>query len=336
MPIYSCKSCNFSTKLKGNYSQHLKTKKHLNNVKIYNNYDNEIIHNTINIKTIKMNPNESFLNPNESFLNHNESFLNPNESYLNPNESFLNPNESYLNPNESYLNHIESSNKKNNNSKKYICNFCQNSYTTSSNLHRHLKKCKLSNEENLLSTIKDLEESHKKELEKQREKISLMEKEKEEMKSQIDILLTKVGDTTNITNNTIVLNCYGNENLNHITDSFKTDLLKIPYGMIPKLIEAIHFNKNCPENKNILLPNKKATYVKVYQGNEWKYKDRKETIKELVDKNYSILDAHYESKNKVLDNIHKERYVEFKDKLSQNNNIDKKVNNDVDLLLINN
>ena len=85
MPIYECKTCNFSTKLKGNYSQHLKTKKHLCN---YNNSNHKLEDLSEGIKTIKMNPNESFLNPNESYLNPNESFLNPNESYLNPNESF--------------------------------------------------------------------------------------------------------------------------------------------------------------------------------------------------------------------------------------------------------
>ena len=304
MPLYTCTYCNFSTKLKGNYSQHIQTKKHHQNV--------------TNITTKKLNHSicniVPKLNPNKSYLNHFESLLNPNESLLNPNESF---------------------NKKNN--KKYICDFCNCIYSTSSNLYRHIKKCKKHNETNLLCTIKDLEETHKKELKKQQEKISEMEKEKDVMKSHIEILLNKVGDTTNITNNTIVLNCYGSENLKHISDSFKTDLLKIPYAMIPKLIEATHFNKDCPENKNICLPNKKGPYVKVYENESWIYKDKKETIKELVDKNYSILDAHYESKNYNLDNIHKERYVEFQDNMKKKEcGIDKKVNQDIELILINN
>ena len=306
MPIYECKTCNFSTKLKGNYSQHLKTKKHIIN---YNNCHHKIEDLNGCIKTIKMNPNESFLNP-------NESFLNPNESYLNPNESL---------------------NQKNNNYKKFHCEYCNNYYTTSSNLHRHLRKCKAINDSKLLSTIKDMEENHQKELQMQKEKIDQMEREKEAMKNQIEILLNKVGDTTNITNNTIVLNCYGNENLKHITDSFKTDLLKLPYAMIPKMIEATHFNKDCPENKNICLPNKKAPYVKVFQGESWIFKDKKETIKELVDKNYSLLDAHYESKNDILDSTQKERYVEFQDKLkNKTSGLDRKVNQDIELLLINN
>ena len=35
--------------------------------------------------------------------------------------------------------------------------------------------------------------------------------------------------------------------------------------MIPKMIEAIHFNKRKPENNNIILPNK---------NNNWIYKTR--------------------------------------------------------------
>ena len=44
-----------------------------------------------------------------------------------PNESKMNPIESKMNPNESL--------------KKYICQFCNKSYSTNSNLHKHLKKC---------------------------------------------------------------------------------------------------------------------------------------------------------------------------------------------------
>ena len=32
MPTYNCETCNFSSKLKGNYIQHLNTKKHQRNL----------------------------------------------------------------------------------------------------------------------------------------------------------------------------------------------------------------------------------------------------------------------------------------------------------------
>ena len=65
MPIYRCIICNFSTGLKGNFNQHTLTKKHKNNVKLYDKIGH--IQNKKNYnEDIKMNPNESILNPNES------------------------------------------------------------------------------------------------------------------------------------------------------------------------------------------------------------------------------------------------------------------------------
>ena len=120
-----------------------------------------------------------------------------------------------------------------------------------------------------------------------------MEREKKELYKQVSKLLDKVGDTTNIQNN-LIMNNYGKEDLSHITDSLKTNLLNMPYCAIPKMIEAIHFNDEKPENKNIVLPNKKDNLVKVFQGDKWVYKNKSETITDLVDSKYTIIDDHYE------------------------------------------
>ena len=82
--------------------------------------------------------------------------------------------------------------------------------------------------------------------------------------------------------------------MSHITDALKTELLSIPYGAIPKMIEAIHFNDEKPENKNILLPNKKDNLVKVFEGDKWIYKNKNDTITDLVDSKYNIIDGHYD------------------------------------------
>jgi hypothetical protein len=74
----------------------------------------------------------------------------------------------------------------------------------------------------------------------------------------------------------------------------KTELLSIPYGAIPKMIEAIHFNDEKPENKNILLPNKKDNLVKVFEGDKWIYKNKIDTITALVDSKYNLIDDHYD------------------------------------------
>ena len=114
---------------------------------------------------------------------------------------------------------------------------------------------------------------------------------KDKLKKQIELLLSKVGNTTNHINNTqnIQLNSYGKEDLEHITDSMKTQLLKIPYGMIPKMIEAVHFNHDKPENKNIAFTNKKENKIKVYSNDKWIYKDKEEIVTDLIDGKYYLL-----------------------------------------------
>ena len=41
MPQYSCSVCRYNTTLKGNHRQHLKSKKHINNELLYNQYQNK-------------------------------------------------------------------------------------------------------------------------------------------------------------------------------------------------------------------------------------------------------------------------------------------------------
>jgi hypothetical protein len=129
------------------------------------------------------------------------------------------------------------------------------------------------------------------------ETIKQLKKEKKQLYKQIEKLIDKVGDTTinnNQTNN-IQLNSYGKEDLSHISETLMNKLLKAPYGMIPKLIEEVHFNNNKPENKNIALTNKKENIIKVFSGGKWIYKNKDETINDLVDGKYFILDTHYEN-----------------------------------------
>ena len=168
-----------------------------------------------------------------------------------------------------------------------------------------------------------------------------------EQKDQINKLIKKVG-TTNITNNNInntqniQLNSYGNEDMSHITDSMKSQLLKLPYGMIPKMIEAVHFNKNKPENKNIAFPNKKENKIKIYRNNKWIYRDKDEIINDLMDGKYFILDCHYEEicNNMVDNNIseyNKSGYEKFKKIFDKNDKeLHEQLKKECEFVLLNN
>ena len=129
-------------------------------------------------------------------------------------------------------------------------------------------------------------------------------------------MIVKAGNTTNIMNHqktqNIKLNGYGKEDLSHITDSMKTQMLEGPFGMIPKMIESVHFNHDKPENKNIQLTNSRDNKIRVFTGDKWVYKHKDENISDLMDGKYFLLDTHYENICEDLNNVSQSRYETFR------------------------
>ena len=163
---------------------------------------------------------------------------------------------------------------------EFNCDYCDKIFSSFAHKRRHeLHRCK-ENTSITNTLMKELKNE---------------KNEKRQLYKQIEKLIDKAGNTTNIQNNTqnIKLNSYGKEDLSHITDNFKTNLLKIPHGMIPKMIEAVHFNDNKPENKNIQFTNKRDNKIKVFSNDKWVHKSKDETIHDLMDGKYFILDTHY-------------------------------------------
>ena len=204
-------------------------------------------------------------------------------------------------------------------SSKFNCDYCDKVFSTKAHKRRHeLHRCK-----------------YNKELTNKDAKIKILEKEKKELYKKIDELIKKVGDT-NIQNN-IIINSYGNEDLSHITDKIKDELLKIPYGAIPKLIETIHFNDNMPQNKNIKFPNKKENVLSVYEGDKWVYKDKNETINDLIDSKYNVLDNHYDETEGNISNYIQQSYSCFKKVYEEGDEeFVKNLKKECDIVLLNN
>ena len=112
------------------------------------------------------------------------------------NNAKMNPFESQLNPFESQLNPIES---QKNIGKTYLCKFCNKIYSTNSNLHKHLKTCKVKKEYDESERLKDLE-------------IERLKAENEKLKSQQSNTTNNINiNTTNYIKNDRVLN-YLNSN----------------------------------------------------------------------------------------------------------------------------
>ena len=164
-----------------------------------------------------------------------------------------------------------------------------------------------------------------------------LNEEKIKFSKQISVLLDKVGNTTNNYTQNIQLNSYGNEDITHITDKLKNEMLKLPFTAIPRMIEEIHFNNDKPENKNIELTNIRDNKVKIYSDKGWIYKDKDETINDLVNGKYLILDNHYQNSEECIDENDAQSFQKFKSYYSLGDkNLVEKLKKDCELILLNN
>ena len=213
---------------------------------------------------------------------------------------------------------------------KFTCDYCDKKFSSFAHMRRHeIHRCK--ENPNIIDKILDAKNKKIKSFEKAE---CDWNKEKQMLYTKISELISKVGDT-NIQNN-IIINNYGDEDMSHITDKINNELLMIPYGAIPKLIESVHFNDEKPENKNIVMPNKKENMLKVYDGDKWIYKNKNETIRDLIDSKYMIIDNHYDEVKTDVPNKIQRTYTKFRKFYDEGDEeLIKELKKDCELVLLN-
>jgi hypothetical protein len=231
-----------------------------------------------------------------------------------------------------YNSHLHSNKHKNRisteNKVLHICSICQKNFSYLSGLSRHRLTCK----ENKVKDISKVDylEIEIKEL---RKKIEDLEKNK----NNIHIENQTNNNIENQTNH-IIINCFGNENLDYITDKVVLHCMSKIYGSIPLLIEKIHFDPEHPENHNVQIPNKKLPHAKIMNNKkEWQIVQKKDAIDSMIDNGYTILDEKFqENSHELADN--KQQY--FRDFQAKYEDGDKETMKDikdrVEMLVINN
>jgi len=218
--------------------------------------------------------------------------------------------------------------------KLHYCSICQQSFTQLSSLSRHRLKCK-----EQLPKIdileKEVKELHQKNLELSKEVAELKNNTQIQTQNQNNIQTlnnTKIQNQNNQTNNNIIINCFGSENLDYITDKVILHCMDKIYGSIPLLIEKIHFDPDHPENHNIMIPNKKMPQAKIMnQERVWQFVQKKNAIDDMIDIGYSILDEKFQEKGHELTENKQKHFRNFQNKFEDGDkNTKKNIRSDVE------
>jgi hypothetical protein len=117
----------------------------------------------------------------------------------------------------------------------------------------------------------------------------------------------------NITNNTIIINNLGNEDISHITKNQMIKLLRMNKECPVELVKLIHFNTDKPENHNIYKPNFKDKYVKYCDNSIWKIGDLMKIVTELYLSKMDLAEEKFEELKQFLSDISKDRFQQLLD-----------------------
>ena len=302
MVEYTCFRCEYTTKHRNSFKNHLNRKNVCKPVldtidveEIKKFYGFEILEDLL-----QNAPNCSKITPkySKNAPNHSKSIA-PKCSNLLQNCSKIAPNCSIL---------------LQNNESKAVCEYCQRAYTRNSNLTKHLKTCKKKKMAESLVVIQN------EEITKMKQEIEMLKK----CKSVVTNNNTNNNTTTNSNNNNtnminnIHINNYGDENLKHLRSKDFANLLSGIYSAVPKLIEKIHFDPEHPENQNIKFTNKKFPYLKVMKDDKWQLVNKKHELLDLIDSKYFMLKERYysilEKKKYKLTDLQRTKIDEFMDK----------------------
>jgi hypothetical protein len=250
--------------------------------------------------------------------------------------------------------------KKKENKVKYKCIYCNVSFSTNSNMNKHIKICKVKREqenqkEELLQKLIDEMNKKNDQLVEQMDK---QNKEMAEMKKEISKLLTvnkkcvqKIGTQQNTTienqqnnqniqniqinNNNIKLLAFGSEDMSYVVDEVYKKILNKGFKSVPTFVQYLHFNKDKPQNHNVYISNMQTNYAIVYDGEDWKLKERDSVLQQLVDDKTGILSVKFDELLDGLDEPTVRKFRRFIDE-SDENEVVSQMKNDLKLVLYNN
>lgn len=183
---------------------------------------------------------------------------------------------------------------------EFFCQYCNKTFSRNYNKNLHEKKCVINTNSIIALECK----------EKDNEIKNLKMKLKKYEEHSMGTTLINNG---NITNNTIIINNLGRENISHITNKQMIQALRMNKDCPCELVKLIHFNKEKPENHNIYKPNFKNKYVRYCEDNVWKIGDLMKIVTELYMSKMDIAEEKFEELKQFLEESKQNRFQQLLD-----------------------
>ena len=99
--------------------------------------------------------------------------------------------------------------------------------------------------------------------------------------------------TQNIQNN-IKLLAYDKTDISDLTENDFIRCFNHNNMCVPHLVKRIHFNPKKPENHNVFISNLKSGHIMLYDGKQWNTFNRDEIVDDIFDDKHDILEQKYE------------------------------------------
>ena len=103
------------------------------------------------------------------------------------------------------------------------------------------------------------------------------------------------------------------------------------------LTNKIHFDPLHLDNRNVKITNKKDRFAKVFKNNEWVIVDRKDTINEIIDTSYNMLDEHGAKNIEKFNGFKRKNWKNFIIRYdNEDSKMMRRIKNNIELAIINN
>jgi hypothetical protein len=107
-------------------------------------------------------------------------------------------------------------------------------------------------------------------------------------------IITNNNTTNNVQNNTITINGFGKEDTSHITHQFMRSCVKRRDKGMVELVQKIHFDDDCPQNRNLKITNKKLPFIQAHNGEKWQYCKKDKVLTDIVENSHMMMQEHFD------------------------------------------